>query len=87
MRFVEHPAIATPRRIWRGFALWLRAKMPKGLFARSLLIVILPMLLLQTAVVYFFMERHWQAITIRLSRMLTQEISALIDVYESYPQD
>lgn len=87
MKFIEHPAIATPRRIWRGFALWLRAKMPKGLFARSLLIVILPMLLLQTAVVYFFMERHWQAITIRLSRMLTQEIAAIIDVYESYPQD
>lgn len=87
MKFVEHPAVAAPRRLWRNFALWLRAKMPKGLFARSLLIVILPMLLLQTAVVYFFMERHWQAITIRLSRMLTQEIAALIDVYESYPQD
>ncbi|MFV0279943.1 MAG: ATP-binding protein [Rhodoblastus sp.] len=87
MNLAEHPAIKTPRRIWRGFALWLRARMPKGLFARSLLIVILPMLLLQTAVVYFFMERHWQAITIRLSRMLTQEIAALIDVYESYPQD
>jgi len=87
MKFVEHPAIAAPRRVWRGFALWLRAKMPKGLFARSLLIVVLPMLLLQTAVVYFFMERHWQAITIRLSRMLTQEVAALIDVYESYPQD
>ncbi len=87
MNLLEHPLIARPRRLWRGFALWLRAKMPKGLFARSLLIVVLPMLLLQTAVVYFFMERHWQAITIRLSRMLTQEIAALIDVYETYPQD
>ena len=79
--------IARPRQIWRAFALWLRAKMPRGLFARSLLIVILPMVLLQSAVAYVFMERHWQLVTYRLSAVLTQDIAALIDVYQSYPQD
>ena len=86
MSLLANPLIARPRRAWRRFTLWLRGKMPKGLFARSLLIVILPMLLLQTAVAYFFMERHWQAVTHRLSAMLTQDLAALIDVYETYPQ-
>jgi two-component system, OmpR family, osmolarity sensor histidine kinase EnvZ len=87
MNLLASPVVARPRRAWRKFALWLRAKMPKGLFARSLLIVILPMLLLQTAVAYVFMERHWQAVTRRLSAVLTQDIASLIDVYETYPQD
>lgn len=87
MKMIEHPLIARPRRLWRRFTLWLRGKMPKGLFARSLMIVVLPMLLLQTAVAYFFMERHWQAVTHRLSAMVVEDVAALIDIYENYPQD
>lgn len=87
MNLLEHPLIAKPRRVWRVFTLWLRGKMPKGLFARSLMIVILPMMLLQTAVAYFFMERHWQAVTHRLSAMVIEDVAALIDIYENYPQD
>ena len=49
-------AFAGPHRVYRDFALWLRRQMPKGLYARALLIVILPMVLLQSAVVFFFMR-------------------------------
>ncbi len=87
MKILGHPLIARPRRLWRVFTLWLRGKMPKGLFARSLMIVVLPMMLLQTAVAYFFMERHWQAVTHRLSAMVIEDVAALIDIYENYPQD
>src|SRR4051794_7330295 len=80
-------AFAGPRKVYRDFALWLRRQMPKGLYARALLIVILPMVLLQSAVVFFFMERHWQLVTFRLSAALTQDIAALIDIYHDYPQD
>src|SRR5947209_20019879 len=80
-------ALARPRKAYRNFALWLRRQMPKGLYARALLIVILPMVLLQSAVVFFFMERHWQLVTFRLSAALTQDIAALIDIYHDYPQD
>lgn len=61
--------------------------LPKGLYTRALLIIIIPMVLLQTVVAYVFMERHWQAVTARLSAALTQDIAALIDVYERFPQD
>ena len=33
------------------------------------------------------MERHWNTVTRRLSAAVVQDIAALIDVYQSYPQD
>ncbi|MCA0424477.1 MAG: HAMP domain-containing protein, partial [Proteobacteria bacterium] len=50
-----------------------------------LLIVILPMVILQSVVAYFFMERHWQRTTYQLAAALTREIASMIDVYESFP--
>ncbi|HEV2602524.1 MAG TPA: ATP-binding protein [Microvirga sp.] len=63
------------------------AMLPKGLYARSLIIIIAPVVLLQSVVAYTFMERHWQLVTRRLSSAVTADIAALIDIYESYPQD
>jgi two-component system osmolarity sensor histidine kinase EnvZ len=73
--------------LWRRFARALAAVLPKGLYARSLLIVILPMVLLQSAIAYVFMERHWQLTTSQLSAAVTREIAALIDVYETLPNE
>ena len=61
--------------------------MPKGLYARSLLIIIVPMVVLQSVVAFMFMERHWNLVTSYLSSAVTQEIATLIDVYKTYPQD
>ena len=80
-------AFAAPRRAWRGFAGWLHDRMPKGLYARALLILILPIILLQSAVAYVYMERHWEAITDRLSAAVARDVAAVTDVYASFPQD
>ncbi|HEX2134520.1 MAG TPA: ATP-binding protein [Microvirga sp.] len=61
--------------------------LPKGLYARSLIIIIAPVVLLQSVIAYAFMERHWELVTRRLSSAVTGDIAALIDVYESYPQE
>ncbi|MGI9351757.1 MAG: ATP-binding protein [Rhizobiaceae bacterium] len=61
--------------------------MPKGLYGRSLIIIIAPMVLLQSVIAFVFMERHWQTVTQRLSQSVTAEIAAVIDVIENYPQD
>ncbi|WP_046866396.1 sensor histidine kinase [Microvirga massiliensis] len=66
---------------------WLGSLLPKGLYARSLIIIIAPVVLLQSVIAYTFMERHWQLVTRRLSAAVTSDIAALIDIYESYPQD
>lgn len=84
MATAEIPRQATlGRRIMR----FMGARLPKGLFARALIIIIAPMVILQSVLAYAFMERHWQTVTRRLSAAVTQDIAALIDVAQSYPQD
>src|SRR5437879_8293433 len=70
---------------WMGNAF--KGWMPTGLYARALLIMIVPMVVLQSVVAFVFMERHWNTVTRRLSAAVVQDIAALIDVYKGYPQD
>jgi len=72
---------------WDRFSRWMKSVMPKGLYARSLLIIIVPMVVLQSVVALLFLERHWNLVTTYLSSAVTQEIATLIDVYKTYPQD
>jgi len=74
-----------PRPLGRFMAA-LGDKMPKGLYARALIIIIAPMVLLQSVVTFVFLERHWQTVTHRLSTVTVQNISMLIDVYEELPK-
>src|SRR5271170_2894700 len=70
---------------WMGNAF--KSWMPSGLYARALLIMIVPMVVLQSVVAFVFMERHWNTVTRHLSAAVVQDIAALIDVYKGYPQD
>jgi two-component system osmolarity sensor histidine kinase EnvZ len=70
---------------WMGR--WFKEMMPKGLYARALLIIIVPMVILQSVVAFVFMERHWNTVTRRLSQAVTQDVASLIDIYKTYPQD
>src|SRR6201997_3260207 len=70
-------------RLGNAFKSW----MPTGLYARALLIMIVPMVVLQSVVAFVFMERHWNTVTRHLSAAVVADIAALIDVYKGYPQD
>src|SRR5450631_1429771 len=70
---------------WMGYAF--KGWMPTGLYARALLIMIVPMVVLQVVVTFVFMERYWNTVTRHLSAAVVQDIAALIDVYKGYPQD
>ncbi|MEL6964491.1 MAG: hypothetical protein AAFO01_17185, partial [Pseudomonadota bacterium] len=61
----------------------LRQMMPKSLFGRSLLIVLLPLLILQAVLAYIFYERHWDTVTRWLAVGIAGEISLLADMVES----
>jgi hypothetical protein len=58
-----------------------------GLLARALIIIIAPMVILQTVIGLTFMDRHWLSVTRRLSAAVSQDIAAVIDVLDTYPQD
>ena len=79
---------------WREILSWPRRSvafladsMPKGLYARSLLIIITPIVILQAVLAYVFMEKHWQSVTARLSAATTKDIAAVIEMYEQFPHD
>jgi two-component system osmolarity sensor histidine kinase EnvZ len=74
------------RALWRRFSRWIAGLLPKGLYQRALLIVILPVVILQTTIAWIFMERHWQYVTGQLSASTVNEIGALIDLYEANPK-
>jgi two-component system, OmpR family, osmolarity sensor histidine kinase EnvZ len=59
--------------------------LPKGLYARALIIIIAPIVLLESVVAFTFMERHWNQVTRRLSEATARDIAALVEIYESYP--
>ena len=67
------------------FGGWFNRIMPKGLFARSLIIIVAPMVILQSVLVFVFMERHYNTVTRRLSAAVSQDIAALSDLATAFP--
>ncbi|MHA6686592.1 ATP-binding protein [Mesorhizobium sp. A556] len=95
---LERPGNSTPpthhrrlprpfRRGWHRFWRLVSLYMPKRLYARSLIIVIAPMFLLQSVVAFVFMERNWQTVTLLLSQSVVRDIAAIVDLVETYPHD
>ena len=60
--------------------------MPKGLYARALIIIIAPIVMLEGVIAFVFMERHWQAVNQRLAESTARDIAALIEVYDDEKQ-
>jgi len=79
-------ALLRGRILWRRGARSLANILPKGLYARSLLIVIVPMVLLQTAVAYVFMQQHSELVAHRLSAAVARDVGAMIDLYRELPR-
>jgi two-component system, OmpR family, osmolarity sensor histidine kinase EnvZ len=56
---------------------------PRSLFSRSLLIVILPLLILQAVLTYVFYERHWDKVTRTLAFGIAGEVGLLVELLEA----
>lgn len=60
----------------------LKKFLPRTIFGRSLLILIMPMLLLQAITTYIFFDRHWEKMTSRLAFAVAGEIATMAEVLE-----
>ena len=58
----------------------LKKFMPEGLYSRSLLIIIIPIVILQGILTFVFLDRHWQLVTRKLSSAVASEITTFIDI-------
>jgi len=74
------------RSLYGQLSAWTRERVPKGLYVRALIIIIAPMVLLQSVITFVFLERHWETVTRRLSIATVQNIAMLIDIYKAYPR-
>jgi len=66
---------------WR-FNRFLERYLPAGLYQRSLIIVVAPLVLLQCIMVGIILDRHWDNVTKVLARSLSREIDLIMEVYE-----
>lgn len=64
------------------FNRFLERHMPHGLYYRSLIIVIAPIVLLQTIMAGIILDRHWDNVTKVLGRSLAREIGLITDLYD-----
>src|SRR5262249_50845005 len=65
---------ALGRSLWERCVGVLADLAPKGLYARALIIIIAPIVLLESVVAFTFMERHWNQVTRRLSESTARNI-------------
>ena len=74
------------RTLWWRFNRFLERHLPEGLYRRSLIIVIAPVIILQTIMAGVFLERHWEKVTKNLSKSLGREIGFIVQLYEDGPK-
>ncbi len=63
----------------------LKRFMPRGLFGRSLIIIVAPVVILQAIVTYVFFERHYDIVTSRMARNVASDVAFLIKLQSSLP--
>lgn len=83
MRPVSAKAWQSLQRIFEPFNQLALQVLPKGLYARALLIILVPIVLLQSVLAFVFLERHWNQVTRRLSEATARDIAAVVELYET----
>lgn len=71
--FIRHPFKALTRYL------------PKSLLGRSLLIVVVPLVLIETISAYVFFDSHWDRVTQALADNIAGDVATLTDLYTKDP--
>jgi two-component system osmolarity sensor histidine kinase EnvZ len=64
---------------------WLKNVMPRGIYARAALILVMPVVLLQLLVSVVFIQRHFDGVTQSMTRAMNIELRFLIDIVAAEP--
>ena len=78
--------LGAPLRFARRIEAGLRNIAPRSLLGRSILIIVLPVLITQAFMTWFFFDRHWDFISRRLASVTAGEIAMVLRTYESFPE-
>jgi len=61
--------------------------LPKGLFARSMLIFVFPLAVMQGLIAWAFFEEHWETVTARLSEGVAGDVAMMTALFEQTGED
>lgn len=74
------PTIASNRKI--PLALRFKRLLPRSLFGRTLLIIVVPTLLTLAAATYVFFDRHWYTVTNRMTYALAGDVAVVVELLQ-----
>jgi len=63
----------------------LKDYLPTGLFARSLLIIVLPVAITQVLITWVFFNSHWEGVSRRLAESVAGNVALVVQQYERAP--
>ncbi|MBY0564239.1 MAG: hypothetical protein K2P58_08635 [Hyphomonadaceae bacterium] len=63
----------------------IQSLLPKGLYWRTLLIIVAPAALLQLIITLVFLDDHWQATSKRMSQGVAADVALVLQLYEQDP--
>lgn len=63
-------------------ARWIKRLLPKSLFGRTLLIIVIPTFLALSVATFVFFDRHWYTTTHRLTHAVAADISVVVTLLE-----
>src|SRR5215471_4498942 len=66
---------------------WIKRILPRTMFGRALLIVVVPLVVLQAIATWIFYDRHWAAVSWRLSAGVAGDIALLIEAMQGVYSD
>ena len=61
---------------------WIKSYMPKRLYYRAALILVLPVLFLQLIISIVFIQRHFEGVTVQMTRTIAAELDLITEVIE-----
>jgi len=65
----------------------LKTYLPKSMFGRSLLILVAPLVLVETISAYVFFDNHWDTVTKALANTIAGEVATVVALYNKTPDE
>ena len=64
------------------FFVWLKRYMPRGIYGRAALILMLPVVFVQLVVTVVFAQRHFEGVTQQMTTAMMRELAMVMQVVE-----
>lgn len=72
-------------KVYNMFFVWLKRYMPRGIYGRAALILLLPVVILQLVVTVIFAQRNYEGVTTQMTITVLREVALVLNVAADAP--